>query len=40
MGKKFIVEEVESSGGMGCLSIIGLITVLFFLGTCLVAVAK
>ena len=27
MGKKYIVEEVEESGGWGCLSIIGLITV-------------
>jgi hypothetical protein len=40
MGKKFIVEEVDSNSSMGCLSIIGLLTVIFFLGTCLVAVSK
>lgn len=41
MGKRYVVEEVESNSGCsGCLSVIGLITVLFFLGTCLAAMSK
>ncbi|MFA5053779.1 MAG: hypothetical protein WC565_06960 [Parcubacteria group bacterium] len=40
MSKRYIVEEVEESSGMGCLSIIGLLVVLLFLGTCLAAMGK
>jgi len=40
MGKKYIVEEVESGSGWGCLSVIGLITVVGFVLLLCAAMAK